>query len=1372
MNRHVFRLLLLGLIAAVVLGAVGFGQTGNHPRLALQYWRAGDSPDWPVLNDEPVWVDGHEENSGQGHWEDFNGDGEEDGWVSEAYWVDGTWQSVWVEGDPLPDGVFGSSWATDAGTFNINSASSTWSSAGTWHSGGYTRGNLLFPFGYYDIITFRAWGLAPANNCNFYSYGVYRPDGSLETGNSGVGWSFPGGSAVMDGSFFASQNGVWRIDVRYHNATGVSPEAGTVSYYLTVGPALPQTTTFDSIPTHAFGDAPFALPATAESGLPVVLSVISGPATLSGNMITLTGNGAVTVRAAQAGGMVSGTFWNAAPPVDRTFSVIGIAQTISFDALPGRTQTDPPFALTATASSGLPVTFSVTAGPAIISGNVVSLTGAGTVVITAVQNGGGVFGSALTVSRSFTVSPVPPPEITSANVVEALVGTQFDYEFTFSRPVSAMIWDAGYLPAGLEWSGPLGGMYGRISGTPTVSGIFSLVFRPWGAVGVGPSFTLVIDVKTSSGLSVPTIITQPQNRIAAAGAYVFLNVHASSASSYLWYKDGAALTYQISPFMVVFAAGAVDVGTYAVVVRNSAGSVTSAPATLSVEGLPPPPPPVVGALPVIITQPQDLTVPAGQAASYTVAAASATPLAYQWLRNGVLIAGATANSFSILQTSYASNGHFYSVVVSNSAGSVTSAAAELLVTGPVLTVSHLLPNSFRLTWTTETSGGNDVSYRVLIRDFIDTANATQPFDVVGLAPATTYAVEVQAIDYAGTVFRSVPLRITTPAASGVAPVAAKNTARSVQRAAFATSQPVVRTLTTVASPPAPLPSQWLDVWVGQKHGKTWIKTTDGIMDEVMDLNDPGRNALISITGVTHTYTYTALGTAGFSPFTLFWALDPAAYFGTSSFSDISDPDGNYAGPVGLDEESASSVYFVHVETNYTGDAEFELEPGYDYGVYSMTNGNDANDPSKWGFEGSPTPISGTTRGRLEMSDIQPPTKKWYRLVKYSTPIGSVRFSDAAGSVLVDNVSVDNTAAPDLWLPADGHGTISLRDLANNWIMTSSGPASSGGNPVAWKIYDLLGNIIRAGTGTDVDLRDLSVAAIRIGVFLGAATPRILSVSIKPAVSLNRNQDRLTLMDTLTLEAVAGTLNASENARYVFQMSRGTGSPVWHNIGSGGEPTLNWTVRVAGTWRLRVAVTARGATGISGEKTIVVAFPTANTVLAAPDAKARMDQAWSDTLNATTMTSRREEGYYVTLNTATGAYGITGRVVSPSVANDVIGSVGLSTPRPPDSIASPSPVDSPTYVVAWFHTHTPMTYRGPAGSTRIVGPSGRPGLTSVPAIVPTFDHAFSEDPSVRLPGYAYDYVESAPGLGTIPSGWPLNSPARVYLITPPDLRDLP
>jgi hypothetical protein len=1017
MNRHFFRPLLLCLIAAVCLGAVGFGQTGNSPRLALQYWRAGDYPDRPGGHDEWVWVDGHEENSGQGHWADQDGDGEEETWVSDAYWVDGSYQPQWVEGDPLPDGAFGSSWETDAGTFNINSASSTWELV----SGG--RGNVMFPYGYYDIITFRAWGLAPANNCNFYSYGVYRPDGSLETGNSGVGWSFPVGSAVMDGSFFASQNGVWRIDVRYHNATGVSPEAGTVSYYLTVGPALTQTITFDPIPTHAFGDAPFALHATAASGLPVALSVVSGPATLSGDVITLTGNGAVTVRAAQPGGMVSGTFWNAAPPVDRTFSVIGIAQTISFAALPARTQADPPFALTATASSGLQVTFSVTAGPAIISGNVVSLTGAGTVVITAAQNGGGVYGPALKVSRSFPVSPVPPPEITSASAVEATVGMPFNYEFTFSRPVAYVQLSGISVPPGLQMAQTPSNVWARITGIPTTPGIYSYTVTASGPSGTSAPFSFVIDVKASNGLSVPTIFLHPLSQTVAAGANLSFTLGASVASAYQWHKDGHPLPTEQFPVLYINGASAAHVGYYTVVVSNGAGSVTSNPATLMVEGLPPPTTPPPDALPVITTQPQDVAVPAGQAVSFTVAAASATPLAYQWLRNGVIIDGATANAWTIPATTYASNGHLYSVVVSNSAGSVTSAAAVLLVTGPVLSVSQLVPNSFRLTWTTETSGGNVVSYRVVIPDLLDTANATQPFDVVGLAPATTYSVAVQASDATGAVFRSAPLRIRTPAASGVALMAAKNTARSVQRAAFATSQPTTRTVTTAASPPAPLPSQWMDVWVWQKPDRTWIKTPDGILDEVMSLDDPGRNSVVRVTGVTHTYTYTALGTSGFSPFTLFWALDPAAYFGTSSFSDISDPDGNYDGPVGLDEQSASSVYFVPVETNYTGDAEFELEPGYDYGVYSMSNGNWANDPTKWDFEGSPTPIAGTTRGRLVMAEIQPPSKKWYRLVRYGKAPTSPNWA-------LEGIAADPD--PIRYYMADRPRFLSIMDVDEDW----------------------------------------------------------------------------------------------------------------------------------------------------------------------------------------------------------------------------------------------------------------------------------------------------------------------------------------------------
>ncbi|MDX2283207.1 MAG: PKD domain-containing protein [Bacteroidia bacterium] len=83
-------------------------------------------------------------------------------------------------------------------------------------------------------------------------------------------------------------------------------------------PKLDQTISFDAIPNKATTDAPFTVNATATSGLPVSFSIVNGPATVSGNTVTLTGvAGTVTVRASQAG---NGQY-NAAPDADRTFTV-------------------------------------------------------------------------------------------------------------------------------------------------------------------------------------------------------------------------------------------------------------------------------------------------------------------------------------------------------------------------------------------------------------------------------------------------------------------------------------------------------------------------------------------------------------------------------------------------------------------------------------------------------------------------------------------------------------------------------------------------------------------------------------------------------------------------------------------------------------------------------------------------------------------------------------------------------------------------------------------------------------------------------------------------------------------------------------------
>src|SRR5205085_11593929 len=54
-----------------------------------------------------------------------------------------------------------------------------------------------------------------------------------------------------------------------------------------------QTISFGALPDKTFGDAPFVVDATASSGLAVSLQVISGPATLNGNTVTITGAGIV-----------------------------------------------------------------------------------------------------------------------------------------------------------------------------------------------------------------------------------------------------------------------------------------------------------------------------------------------------------------------------------------------------------------------------------------------------------------------------------------------------------------------------------------------------------------------------------------------------------------------------------------------------------------------------------------------------------------------------------------------------------------------------------------------------------------------------------------------------------------------------------------------------------------------------------------------------------------------------------------------------------------------------------------------------------------------------------------------------------------------
>lgn len=86
--------------------------------------------------------------------------------------------------------------------------------------------------------------------------------------------------------------------------------------------------------------------------------------------------------------------------------------------------------------------------------------------------------------------------------------------------------------------------------------------------------------------------------------------------------------------------------------------------------------------PVITSQPADKNVNLGETAKFKVTATGASPLTYQWRKNGTDISGATNFSYTTPATVAADNGSLFSVVVSNGGGSVTSNNATLKVRIP------------------------------------------------------------------------------------------------------------------------------------------------------------------------------------------------------------------------------------------------------------------------------------------------------------------------------------------------------------------------------------------------------------------------------------------------------------------------------------------------------------------------------------------------------------------------------------------------------------------------------------------------------------------------------------------------------------------
>ncbi|MGB8013781.1 MAG: immunoglobulin domain-containing protein [Terriglobales bacterium] len=212
-------------------------------------------------------------------------------------------------------------------------------------------------------------------------------NGSAISGATSSSYTTPATTTIGDSSSYT---------VKVTNSAGSATSSAAT---LTVLPLVP-TLAFAPIPVETYGNPPFTVSASSASSGAITYSLVSGPATVSNTgTVVITGTGSVFISASQA---ASGNYTTATATT--SFVVDAEAQTINF-ANPGIQTVASPLTLSATSTSGLPVTLSSsTPSVCTVSGATVALIASGICTIDANQAGNTDYAPATMVPQSFTVN--------------------------------------------------------------------------------------------------------------------------------------------------------------------------------------------------------------------------------------------------------------------------------------------------------------------------------------------------------------------------------------------------------------------------------------------------------------------------------------------------------------------------------------------------------------------------------------------------------------------------------------------------------------------------------------------------------------------------------------------------------------------------------------------------------------------------------------------------------------------------------------------------------------------------------------------------------------------------------------------------------
>jgi len=316
----------------------------------------------------------------------------------------------------------------------------------TLTSNSYSYNAAIQGYYFWKVIVFDSFGNSSEGSINYFTVGSYVPinfppsvpsnptpeNGSLWTSiHPTLSWKTidPEGSAVKCDLYLGTSTTNITKVMSY---TGAVPKfivplnnlLGNQTYYWKViasdatspsilieGPIWSFTTceqnqsiTFNPISTKVYGDSDFDVEATASSGLAVTLS--SGNtdvATIVNGKIHITGTGSATIYADQAG---KAGYWSSATQKSQTLTVSKADQTITFNSLSPKTYGDNDFALDASTTSNLTITYSSSdENIATFTDGNIHIMNSGTCTIYANQEGNNNYNAAPQVSQQITINP-------------------------------------------------------------------------------------------------------------------------------------------------------------------------------------------------------------------------------------------------------------------------------------------------------------------------------------------------------------------------------------------------------------------------------------------------------------------------------------------------------------------------------------------------------------------------------------------------------------------------------------------------------------------------------------------------------------------------------------------------------------------------------------------------------------------------------------------------------------------------------------------------------------------------------------------------------------------------------------------------------